>query len=100
MRGQLLNTVAVLVLVAAAAACTPLPPESQPGMPGSVPAEMLDDALTIPAEWGTLAAVENHPSAPNHTRLWFEDEEGTIRLVAYNRYGSHLQRTVAVIRRR
>ena len=100
MRCQPLNTVMVLGLVACVAACTRLPPESQPGMPGSLPVEILDNVLTIPAEWGTLAAVDNDPSAPNHTRLWFEDEEGTIRLVAYNRYGSHLQTRVAVIRRR
>ena len=100
MCGQLLNTVTVLVLVASAAGCTRLPPERQPGMRGSLPVESLDDSLTIPAEWGTLAAVENHPSAPNHTRLWFEDEEGTIRLVWYNSVNSQLLTQAAVIRRR
>ncbi len=97
MRSQLLNTVTVLVLMASAAACTRLPPESLPGMPGSVADQRLDDSLSIPAEWGTLAGVDNDPT---FTRLWFEDEEGTIRLVAYNHYFSRLRMTVAVIRRR
>ena len=97
MCGQLLNTVTVLVLVASAAGCTRLPPERQPGMRGSLPVESLDDSLTIPAEWGTLAAVDHDPSDRAHTRLWFEDEEGTIRLVAYNRHGSRLQTRVAVM---
>ena len=98
MRGQLLNTVMVLGLVACAAACTRLAPGSQPGLSGSVPAEILDDSLTIPVEWGTLMAV--HPAPPNHTRLWFEDEAGTIRLVAYNLRNASFMKTVAVIRRR
>ena len=97
MRGQPLNTVMVLGLVVCAASCTRLPPESLPGMPGSVALQSLDDSLSIPAEWGTLAGVDNDPT---FTRLWFEDEEGTIRLVAYNHYFSHLRMTVAVIRRR
>ena len=100
MRGQPLNTVMVLGLVACAAACTRLPPESQPGMPGSLPVETLDDLLTIPAEWGTLAAVSNDPLSTNITRLWVEDEEGTVRLVFYNNLTSRFHHQAGVIRRR
>lgn len=101
MPGQLLNTVTVIVLVASAAACTRLPQEGSPGMPGSVPAEVLDDAAvtTIPAEWGTLVGADNDPLSRNHTLLWFEDEEGTIRFIAYNHVSSRFQTTAAVIRR-
>ena len=100
MRGQPLNTVMVLGLVACAAACTRLPPESLPGMPGSLPVEILDDALTIPAGWGTLAAVSSDPISTNITRLWVEDEEGTIRLVSYNNRTSRFHHEAVVIRRR
>jgi len=100
MPGQLLNTVTVLVLVAIAAGCTRLPQESRPGMPGSVSAETLNSFQTIPAEWGTLAGVGDVSNTPNMTRLWFEGEDGTVRLILYNSFNSRLLDSVAVIRRR
>ena len=55
----------LLTVTLISVACEPLPEadagrESRPpGTPGTVPVELLDDSLSVPAGWGDLVAI--HP---------------------------------------
>ncbi len=66
--------------------------------PGGLPVETLLDSLSIPAAWGNLVGVTQGAS-PLITRLWFQDAEGTVRMVMYNNQKSQLVTDAAVIRR-
>ncbi len=66
--------------------------------PGMIPVEMLEDQQSVPTEWGKLVAVSTG-TGPT-TRLWFQDEEGTIRRVRFNNRTRRLERIVRVIQRR
>ena len=65
--------------------------------PGMVPVQMLEDQRSVPTEWGKLVAVDLSNTG---SRLWFQDEEGTIRRVHYNNRTRRLEQTVRVIQRR
>ena len=65
--------------------------------PGMIPVEMLEDQQSVPTEWGKLVAVSTG-TGPT-TRLWFQDEEGTVRMVNYNNLTSLIKPRVRVIRR-
>ena len=61
--------------------------------------EVLPDSVSVPAAWGNLVGVTQGAS-PLITRLWFQDAEGTVRMVMYNNNNSLLATDAAVIRRR
>ena len=65
---------------------------------GTLATEMLDDEQSVPTEFGQLVAVSESPSG-RHTRLWFQDEEGVIRLVNFNNVRGRFGLGVRVIRR-
>ena len=65
--------------------------------PGMIPVEMLEDQQSVPTEWGKLVAVSTG-TGPT-TRLWFQDEEGTVRMVNYNNVTSLIKPRVRVLRR-
>ena len=67
--------------------------------PGGLPVETLPDSVSIPAAWGNLVGATQGAS-PLITRLWFQDAEGTIRMVMYNNRSSQLVTDAAVIHRR
>ena len=67
--------------------------------PGGLPVETLPDSLSIPAAWGNLVGA-TQGALPWITRLWFQDAEGTIRMVMYNNRSSQLVTDVTVIHRR
>ncbi len=79
--------------------CTRLPERATTlRIPGGLPVEALPDSVSIPAAWGNLVGVTEWTSA--RTRLWFQDAEGTVRMVTYNNNISRLVTAVAVIHRR
>ena len=52
----------------------------------------------VPLEWGTLVAVT--PAFPPSSRLWFQDESGTIRFVNYDHETNQLAAQGRLLRRR
>ena len=72
----------LLPVVVLSASCARLPESGRPPEAGMLAVEMLDDQQSVPTAFGQLVAVSESPS--NNTRLWFLDEEGTIRMVLFN----------------
>lgn len=74
----LVMTVASLMLVLS---CTKLE------VPANVSARVAQDVLTrpnaIPAAWGSLVAVSTVPAYPDLVQLWFQDQAGAVRMVAF-----------------
>lgn len=85
-----------VVLLSFSCARLPEKPENQVH---DVAIHMLEDEETIPMEWGRLVAVSNSPTWKD-TRLWFQDEEGTVRMVNYNNVTSLIKPRVRVLRRK
>jgi hypothetical protein len=69
--------------------CTPIP---EPELSGekSIPMETLPVAGSIPAEWGDLVAVTVNPSFSYQYQLWFQDEQGAVRLVVFDNRSKQL----------
>lgn len=68
------------------------------GTPGTVPVGPLGDSLSVPSEWGALVGVSQHGRYPA-TRLWLQDEDGTIRMLTYDHPRSVLWQRALVFRR-
>ena len=100
MFGRLRKYLVFLGLLALSVSCTRLPREGAPGAAGGLAVESLEDAVSVPSEWGHLIDVIQHPSLEQITWLWFQDDEGTIRIVWYNTRTSRLSTEATVIHRR
>jgi hypothetical protein len=61
--------------------------------------EKLTQPDSIPAKWGKLVSVSSVPAFENWVQLWFQDDEGNIRVVPYNVRGNYLSSQAMVIRR-
>jgi hypothetical protein len=74
---------AFAALVPCLFSCTPI---SQPDLAGDRPVqiEKLPVAGSIPSEWGNLIAVTVNPSFAYQYQLWFQDEQGNVRLVVFD----------------
>jgi hypothetical protein len=46
--------------------------------------QALTQAGSIPASWGKLISTSSCPAAKEWIQLWFQDDAGTVRMVAYN----------------
>ena len=97
MFGRLPKYVVFLGLVAISVSCKRLDQEAPPG---GAPVESLADAVSVPSEWGNLIDVVQHPTMTQITWLWFQDDEGTIRVVRYNTRTTRLSTDATVIHRR
>ncbi len=89
----------VFLGMALSMSCARLPEEATPRTPGTVSVEALPDSVSIPAAWGNLVGVTEWASGVI-TRLWFQDAEGTVRMVRLNNRTMRFVTDVAVIRRR
>ena len=83
-------------IVLSLVACTAIP---EPGSPGTVAVEQLPSLDAVPPHWGTLVSTNPIPSA-RATALWFRDDSGTIRMVAFDHETSQLWPQARVIHRR
>ncbi len=97
MFGRLRKCLVFLGLVAISVSCRSLDQEAPPG---GAPVESLADAVSVPSEWGNLIDVIQHPSREQITFLWFQDDEGTIRIVRYNSRTKQFLTDATVIHRR
>ena len=74
----------LVVLVLLASSCTKLP-EYVPAGKGDVAMETLSDKSSIPLKWGNLVSVTSSGGdAPDVFQLWFQDEQGNVRMVNYD----------------
>jgi hypothetical protein len=87
----------VLALLASGVSCTKL---REPGVgEQELVVEKLTKADSIPLKWGRLVSVSSVPGIDNWAQLWFQDDEGTIRIVPYDVSGNYLSSQARVIRR-
>ena len=68
----------VVVFLFSGLSCTRV---ETPSKGGPVGTEKLPDLNSIPLEWGKLVSVST-ASAYEGVQLWFQDENGKIRMVA------------------
>ena len=70
-----------VVLILLPLSCTE---KYQPGpVKGSLTKEKLPDTNTIPLKWGRLISVTRVGSNPGRVQLWFQDEDGNVRVLLY-----------------
>jgi hypothetical protein len=73
------------------------------GEPGSGEQKLVLQELTqtnsIPAKWGKLVSVSSVPDIEKWVQLWFQDDEGNIRVVPYNVSDNYLSIQARMIRR-
>ena len=74
--------------------------EEKPVVKGDVNVEELPYKDAIPATWGKLISVSSSPEVAQWVQLWFEDEDGQIRMVAYNIIQNRLSNQARVIHRK
>jgi hypothetical protein len=77
--------------------CAPLPEGTPPGEVQVMTAE-LPRTGSVPAEWGSLVAVTPIPETTT-SRLWFQDDSGTVRIVSVDYKSRRLWPQAVVIRR-
>jgi len=80
---------ALVALLFFVAACTPMP---KPDFAGekSVAIVGLPIDGSIPSEWGDLVAVTVNPTFAYQYQLWFQDEQGNVRLVVFDNRSKQL----------
>jgi hypothetical protein len=89
----------ILGLLLIPPSCTALP-ERGPGGEGEMAeSQELPSRQMVPIEWGSLVSVT--PSEePSISLLWFQDDAGTVRIVALDLRGPRFRPRATVIRRR
>jgi len=99
----MLNRVTLCLLVAFFVlinfSCTKLT-EEKPVIEGEITVEELPYKDSIPANWGKLISVSSSPDVSRWVQLWFEDESGNIRMVAYNIIQNRMASQARVFRRK
>lgn len=88
----------VIVLLLPAFSCSRLPKQAEEkGAPLAF--VQLPGTDSIPADWGKLVSVTTTPTYPGWFQLWFQDDSGKVRMVAFDVQNSHLNSNVVVIPR-
>ena len=95
MSGRYFGPVLGIILVLLAVSCARLPR----GEEGDMPRDKLTQIHSIPAEWGDLIAVTRHVTYPRVHRLWFQDEDGNIRVIGYDGAAERFSGAAMLIRR-
>jgi len=73
---------AAVLLVLVASSCARLPKAPDPGE-GDLDRIIMQDRDSIPADWGDMIGVSSVPEYKTWVQLWFQDEEGNVRMVPY-----------------
>ena len=71
-----------VVFISPIVSCTRLP-EAPDQAKGTLRTEKLPALDSVPLAWGNLSAVTTSPEHPKWFQLWFQDESGNIRMVAF-----------------
>jgi len=97
MSHRLIGCFVMLALLAGGISCTRL---GEPGLgEQKLVVERLMETDSIPLKWGKLVSVSSVPGINNWAQLWFQDDEGIIRVVPYDVGGNYLSSLARVIRR-
>ena len=89
----------VMVLVLLLLSCAKIPEWAGPGQ-GDVAFEKLPGKDSIPLKWGNLVSVTLSPQGGYFFQLWFQDEQGTLRVVLYQMSTNSLMDQVRFIPRK
>lgn len=89
----------VIVLLLLSSACTRLPGPA-PLEEGDITIERLAESNSIPATWGNLVSVSHRPDFEHIFQLWFQDDDGNIRMIPYNMNSSRLLQNALYIPRK
>ena len=79
--------------------CTQLP-EWEPPATASGALERLPTQDSVPLKWGNLVSVSTTPGSPYMSQLWFQDEQGNLRMVNYDMRSNNLWMTARFIPRK
>ncbi len=97
---RLLGCALVLAIALVGVSCTELPASMPAAEEGILATERrLPDARSIPAEWGDLVSVTHSDRWEHAFQLWFENDEGTIRMAVYDSRDIGLQPVVVKVGR-
>ena len=101
MLGRPLNwpVLLVLVLFLLPLSCTRIQKPATSAGDAPLPVEQLSSFDAVPSEWGDLVSVSAPAGWGDAVLLWFQDEDGTVRVVLYNATTAQLARDARVIRR-
>ena len=83
MSGRVGICIVIAVPVIFLSSCTKLPEWAAQGE-GDIATDTLPQEDSIPAQWGNLVSVTTSPSIAHVFQLWFQDEDGNVRLVSYS----------------
>jgi hypothetical protein len=89
----------VMVLVLLPFSCAKIPEWAGPGQ-GKVAIETVPLKDSIPLEWGNLVSVTMTTEAGYLFQLWFQDEQGNLRMVLYQMRSNTLMDQVRFIARK
>ena len=96
-RTQKCLVLAVLVLLASS--CTKIPQVPITGQ-GTVAIESAPTTGSIPLKYGNLVSVTTTPDMNYWFQLWYQDEQGNIRIVLYQAHTNRLGNVVRLIPRK
>ena len=92
--------VVVMVMALLPLSCTKIPQWAAPGQ-GKVAIETLPAKDSIPLKWGNLVSVTTSPGGVRNVfELWFQDEQGNLRMVVYDVSTNNLYANVPYIPRK
>lgn len=97
MSRRVIGGLIMLAILSGGISCTKI------GQPGVREQKLVTEEMTaadsIPSKWGKLVSVSSVTGIPNWAQLWFQDDEGVIRIVPYEVGANYLSRQARVIRR-
>jgi len=89
----------VMLLALLPLSCTKMRQWAGPGQ-GNVAFETLPSKDSIPLKWGNLVSVTTSPAATYGFELWFQDEQGNLRMAVYDLLTNTLHPNARFIPRR
>jgi len=100
MLNRIEKCVLLVILVLLLLSCTKIPQWATPGQ-GNVAIETLPTKDSIPLKWGNLVSVTASPGGVRNVfELWFQDEQGNLRMVVYDVSTNSLYSNVPFITRK
>ena len=88
----------LVILIFLSLSCAKIEPVA-PGEGGLV-FKALPSPDSIPLEYGNLVSVSSVAGYPHWVQLWFQDENGIIRMVRYTIQGNHFAKNFHLIPRK
>jgi len=100
-RKWIVIVVVILALLSLSWSCTKIR-ESEWGKPGkgNVAFETLPATDSVPLNWGKLVSVSSSPNLPYAFQLWFQDEQGNLRMVLFDMHANILWKDARFIPRK